>query len=379
MTTTATGGRPTRAPVTHAGRTVPGLYERTTAAGQRVFEVCSKRSGKVVRRRLAAQTTTDAVREQRALLAQFDQGVPVVRADLSLRQLYEQWAEWATGPGCNLASRTVESYRDTLDRHALRLLGERTKAVAVRPSNLRLMIDRLQAEGLSPWYVHGILTATSAMFRFAVRRDLVETNPVRALERGDRPSPRRLAEARYLDRSEIDRLLAKLSDGFRPIAAACAFAGLRVQEALDLTWQDVDFEAGMLHVPGTKTAASRQPVPMTSVLETELRAHRSRHPGVGTALLFTTADGKSRRRHAVGNAVRAAGNAAGLNLPGVKPVAPHDLRHSCAGLLFAAGVPLPKVAALLRHAHPRVTLSTYAGLVESQRAELRDDLEAALG
>lgn len=58
--------------------------------------------------------------------------------------------------------------------------------------------------------------------------------------------------------------------------------------------------------------------------------------------------------------------------------APHDLRHSCAGLLFAAGVPVPKVAAILRHASPRITLTVYAGLVESQRAELRDDLEAAL-
>ena len=61
-----------------------------------------------------------------------------------------------------------------------------------------------------------------------------------------------------------------------------------------------------------------------------------------------------------------------------KPVAPHDLRHSCAGLLFAAGVSVPKVAAILRHANPRITLTVYAGLVESQRAELKDDLELAL-
>ena len=67
-----------------------------------------------------------------------------------------------------------------------------------------------------------------------------------------------------------------------------------------------------------------------------------------------------------------------LNPPGAKPVAPHDLRHSCAGLLFAAGVPVPKVAAILRHADARLTLTVYAGLVESQRGELLGDLEAAL-
>jgi polyisoprenyl-teichoic acid--peptidoglycan teichoic acid transferase len=180
---------------------------------------------------------------------------------------------------------------------------------------------------------------------------------VRLLEQGDRPSPRRREEARYLDRDEIDRLLAELSDGFRPVAAVCAFAGLRVSEALALRWQDVDFAAGMLHVPGTKTAASKQPVPMTSDLVAELRAHRDRHPGLGEALVFRTDDGKPRTRHAVANAVRVAGNAAKLNPPGVKRVAPHDLRHSCAGLLFAAGVPVPKISATLRHTSPRITLS----------------------
>ena len=60
-------------------------------------------------------------------------------------------------------------------------------------------------------------------------------------------------------------------------------------------------------------------------------------------------------------------------------ISPHDLRHSCAGLLLAAGVPAPNVAAILRHADPRITLMVYAGLVESQRAELKDDLELALG
>ena len=50
-------------------------------------------------------------------------------------------------------------------------------------------------------------------------------------------------------------------------------------------------------------------------------------------------------------------------------VAPHDLRHSRAALLFAAGIPAPKVAAVRRHADARVTLMVYARLVESQPSE----------
>jgi integrase len=117
---------------------------------------------------------------------------------------------------------------------------------------------------------------------------------------------------------------------------------------------------------------------MTSALQAELRAHRARRPGVGEALVFRTATGQPVGRRNVGRVLRVAGDAAKLNPPGVKKVSPHDLRHSCAGLLLAAGVPAPKVAAIMRHADPRVTMLVYAGVIESQRVELRDDLEAAL-
>jgi integrase len=66
-----------------------------------------------------------------------------------------------------------------------------------------------------------------------------------------------------------------------------------------------------------------------------------------------------------------------LQQPDEGRVAPHDLRHSFAGLLFTAGISAPKVAAILRHASPRITLTVYAGLVESQRVDLKDDMQAA--
>jgi len=64
-------------------------------------------------------------------------------------------------------------------------------------------------------------------------------------------------------------------------------------------------------------------------------------------------------------------------LGGEKPLSPHDLRHSCAALLLAAGTPAPRVAAIMRHADPRVTLTVYARIADRERAALRDDLEAA--
>src|SRR6476660_3531879 len=270
---TASGGRPSRQQVRHAGKVLPGLYQRETATSQRVFEVCCKRNGKVVRRRLRAQTPTDAVREQRALLAKLDAGTsPVSRSDPTLRGLGEEGEQWARSPGSTLAAGTVALYADLLDRRALRILGASTKAAAVRPAHLRGMVDRLNAEGFSGSTVHGTLTALSALFRFAVRRDFVEANPVRLLDRGDRPSTKRTKEPNYLDLAQAERMLVELPDLWRPVAALCLYAALRISEALALRWSDVDFEAGVIHVPGTKTEGSRVDVPMAAPLRTELDA-----------------------------------------------------------------------------------------------------------
>jgi len=136
-----------------------------------------------------------------------------------------------------------------------------------------------------------------------------------------------------------------------------AYGGLRVSEVLALTWKDVDFDAGMLAVHGTKTALSDASVPMILPLVAELRAHRARQQTIDPdALVF------HHKRHAVLRAIYVAGDAIGLNT-GEKRVGCHDLRHSCAGLLLAAGVPAPRVAAIMRHAD----VFTFSGTVGARR------------
>lgn len=54
-------------------------------------------------------------------------------------------------------------------------------------------------------------------------------------------------------------------------------------------------------------------------------------------------------------AAQTAAKSAGLNPKGVPPLGLHDLRHSAAGLTFAA-LPLNEVPRLLRHANPRVSV-----------------------
>jgi len=371
-------GEQSRRPVVYRGERIAGLYERDTGDGRVMYELRRKVSGKMVRRTLAATTPTDAIREARAAATRIEDGARLVgRSTATLQELRDAFEEWATGRASPLAASTRDLYLLRLDKHVLPALGSPTRVQDVTAAHLRGMIDKLAATQ-SGSSVRGCVVAASALFRHAVRRGIVATNPVRHLERGDRPSGKRKTEPRYLDRTELDRLLDALGDDMRPVAAVMAFAGLRVSEALALRWRDVGLDERMLDVPGTKTDASAQPVPMTADLVRELRDHRRRVGAKNLPRVHAEALVFPHDRRNVLRAIYAAGDRAGLNPEGVSKVSCHDLRHSCAGLLFSAGVSAPKVAAILRHSDVRVTLTTYAGLVETDRADLRDDLEAAL-
>jgi integrase len=45
----------------------------------------------------------------------------------------------------------------------------------------------------------------------------------------------------------------------------------------------------------------------------------------------------------------------------------HSFRHSCASILLAQGIPVRDVAEILGHSDVRLTLSTYAHVIEASR------------
>jgi integrase len=254
-------------------------------------------------------------------------------------------------------------------------------------------VDRLGGK-LAPSTVTAIINNLSALYRYAVKQRLVERNIVRDLDRDDRPGAARLTEPRYLSADEVALLLGKMTDTFRPVVATCAYAGLRISEALGLSWADVDFNAKQINVRRqldpdgtirnvTKTTGSQADVPMLPALERELRDHRSRQAGIDVRLVhrdhlvFTTATGKPQGRRNALRAVHAAGDAAGLNGDGIEPVGLHDLRHSFVAIALDAGATLAEAAVLARHANAAVTGAIYAGVSEKAKTQIAAKLTDA--
>jgi integrase len=256
------------------------------------------------------------------------------------------------------------------------------KAADVKVVHIRKLRDRLIEKGLSGSTVRGTISATSAMFRHGVL-DLgsISRNPCRELEHGELPSPKRQSEPRYLSVDQVEAILARMTDPFRPVAAVCFWSGSRISEALALQWQDIDFEAGTISVPGTKTDASAATVPLLPALARELRAHRERQGRRRfdrirpDALVFQTASGKSPGRRNALRALQRATEEAGLVKDGQQPVGLHDLRHSLAAYGFEH-LAVNEVSALLRHANTKVTLAVYSGITEEKAARLGERFAA---
>lgn len=181
--------------------------------------------------------------------------------------------------------------------------------------------------------------------------------------------------ARFIEAAHADRFALPL--------AFLALTGLRIGEALALTWGDVqtdregsvfvevsktrsEFE-GKSYEGGPKTAAGVRRVylgreamgiieDMKRRVAVEARAERYRGLGVTErAPLFPSTDGRPMRQDTLRAVMRRTCEAAG-----VAKLSPHALRHSTGTYLISRGEDPVSVAALLGHAQVSTTLNIYA-------------------
>ncbi len=192
----------------------------------------------------------------------------------------------------------------------------------------------------------------------------------------------------FLRLSEIPHYLDACSAEYRPLGEVLIACGLRISEALELTWTQVDLEGSALFVTGSRKLGRRsgevsggtkgdrfRGVEFGPRIERTLRDLRARQGEHGAAdprarPVFLGADGQrlDRRKISRGehkHALRDAGLRRSIRL--------HDLRHTAAASWLAAGLPLIYVQRQLGHASITTTERQYGHLEKGFRRAPRSE------
>jgi site-specific recombinase XerD len=113
---------------------------------------------------------------------------------------------------------------------------------AIKTLTVREIEDWLHGLDLSPQTVNNFRAIIGAFFEYAVRRELVEKNPVTAVDKikvvGTAPD--------IFTPEELARLLNTAPAELVPALAIQAFGGLRTSEVLRLDWGELDQTRGFI-------------------------------------------------------------------------------------------------------------------------------------
>lgn len=303
----------------------------------------------------------------------------------------EEWFErrcdlgGRAGNGLSPAGRA--DYRNQLDQHLLPwFAGLRLDQIDVQEVERYASAKRREGR-IGPTYLNKTLSTLRAIFRDAVRYGRLPRNPAEGV---------RVASARFtgswldsadqitalLDAArELDRAGRFREGPGRALLATLTFAGLRLDEALSLRWDDVNLATCKLHVRGTKTDAADRMVDLLVPLRDELSALKARRRPDRTELVFATSTGRKlgasnvRRRILTPAVDRANERLLEIGADRIRGrITPHSLRRTFASLLVALGRDMRVAMTQLGHSDPHLTLRVYAREMsssENHRERLR--------
>jgi integrase len=262
--------------------------------------------------------------------------------------------------------RTAEHYRDIIERIVIPEIGT-MKAESVTRADVARLHLKWKHTHVQANRTLGII---SGLYGFAAKRGLVPegTNPARGVEKY--PESRR---ERFLSVDELVRIGAAIraaeTEGVAwdidetspaakhipknnrrtiigPHAAAALrlliFTGARLREILQLRWEHVDFERGLLLLPDSKTGRK------TIILSAPALAILSDLARVGEFVI--AGESPDAPRADLKRPWQVVARHAGLE--GVRL---HDLRHTYASIGAGRGLGLPIIGKLLGHAESRTT------------------------
>ena len=271
-------------------------------------------------------------------------------------------------------------------------------------------LGELQARHIQSFYLYELKTVSASTvihehanihkaLKYAVKMDLIPYNPADKVER---PKKQKYI-ADYYRLEELEQLFEATKDHpYSLLIQITAFYGLRRSEALGLRWDAIDFEQGTISVKRTvtstiidgkyqefeqqsaKTKSSLRTLPLIgSFREYFMQVKEAQELNKQVCgncynyeydgFVFVDELGERMRVEYLTNAFPKF-----LESHGLRRMRFHDLRHSCASLLLANGVPLKHIQEWLGHSDFTTTANIYAHLDYKSKITSAQAMETGL-
>ena len=343
------------------------------------------------------RTASEAAKARRDLLERLDRGqVRPTGGSLTVDELLDLYLDGLDADE-RLAPKTRHDYRIFADTYVRGLLGAR-KIRDVTPEVILTWQRRLLREGspaggrpLAPNTIRLARAPLAGAFKLAAHSGIVAVNPFLQT-----PQPKaRRSIPRYWTPEQAREFLG-LMEGDRTYSvwAFLMGSGLRIGELVALRWPNVDLDRRVAHIVEFSTYLGHEVVPSTGKsrdavrsvdlddgLVAVLRAQHRQQAAEQLAAseyevsdyVFTKPIGGPYHPQYLSRLLGTTTVEVGL-----PRLTAHGLRHTCATLMLANGVP-PKVAAeRLGHSDPSLFMNLYSHVTPTMQREAADKIGAAL-
>lgn len=312
---------------------------------------------------------------------------------------------------------SFNNYQNLYGCYVQPALGKR-HLTQIRPHDIQQLFGSMYQKGLSVGTITSVKALLSALFQTAVQNDLVRKNVCT----GVKVPAAQAEEPRVLTIDEQATLLRQMDkekwQTYGPLVTLMLATGLRLGEALALTWDCVDFENRTLIVDKTlvyvkdtktgsfvfktqppKTAAGKRTIPLVKEAVTALQRQRVAQMRLRLAmgakwesiaglemLAFTTSRGTPLQESTVRKmlvkvvAEINAEEAARAQDEGREPLVfehihPHTLRHSFATRAIERGMEPKTLQRIMGHSKLELTMNLYVHSTSEKKREDMDLLE----
>lgn len=344
-------------------------------------------------RKCIYDVTLEGLRKQETeIVVEIYQGVR--RENITLSEMIERYLAIKA----SLASSTYENYKYYYEHCIKNSFIGNMKVTDIRKSDLLLYYnEKSHADGLSTGTIHILQKIIHPALELALDDDIIHKNPANGCMK-EYPQEDEIKYALTFDQEKefLHRvLLLPRSRRYHSMFAIMLYTGIRISEALGLTWDDVDMENKTIRInhqlqyrriqgtmrwycvdtrkgkAGTKTKYGERIIPMTPkvyshfvVQRMELKKMKNKDEnfvvdGYKDFVFLSNRTGRppypSNIRRIMNNLVKM-NDEREIQLP---PISPHILRHTACTRYAESGMDIKTVQYLMGHSDVKTTIKVY--------------------